>query len=167
MACLRARGAAAAPEAVQIELLPQLHAQPACAPLARPFEPHFAQPHAQRIDIVRRHRARRKQGHLAAGPLVIQLDRLAPRLALTGVNLAQVQHLTLHHMAIAQTAVLHHVPVLVALAILHASSAAQKHAPTLRTVSNLGNDQSLHYKRFTSAALYQSITCARKSARFP
>ena len=62
-------------------------------------------------------------------PASCSFDGLAPRLALAGVDLAQVQHLALHHAAVAAAPVLHHAPVVVGLAVLLASVAAQEHGP--------------------------------------
>ena len=118
-----------APEAVEFELLPQLQGQPARAPLSRPAQAQLAQAHAQGVDIVHRHRAGGEQRDLSPRASVLQLDGLAPCLALAGIDLAQIQHLTLHDTAVAATAVLHHAPVIVDLAVLLASVAAQEHGP--------------------------------------
>ena len=117
------------PEAVEFELLPQIQRQPACAPLARAAQAQFAQAHADRIDVVGGHRAGREQRDLAPLPALVHFDGLAPGFALAGVDLAQVQHLALHDAPVGKPAVLHEVPVFVGLAILHASGAAQEHAP--------------------------------------
>src|SRR4029077_15368020 len=104
---------------------------PACAPLARAFHAQLAQAHTDRIDVVRRHRAGREQCHLAPRALLLHLDGLAPRFALARVDLAQVEHLTLRHAPIGKTPILDKVPVLVDLAVLHASAAAQEHVAAL------------------------------------
>ena len=91
-------------------------------------------------------------------------DRLAPRLALAGVDLAQVQHLALRHAPIGKAPVLDKVPVLVGLAVLHASSAAQEHASTLWTPLPGRKDQGLHYKHSGEPTLYESNTCVSKRA---
>jgi len=88
----------------------------------------LAQAQAYRIDVAHRHRAGGKQRDLAPRAGVVQLDGLAPGFALAGVDLAQVEHLALHDSAIAAPAVLRHAPVLVVLAVLPASVAAQEHA---------------------------------------
>ena len=120
-----------APETVKLELLPQGQGQPARSPLPWPMHSQFAQPHANRIDVICRHRTHRKQRHLASRPVVLNLDRLAPRLALACVDLAQIKHLALRHTTIGQTPILDKVPVLVGLAVLHASVAAQEHGAPL------------------------------------
>ena len=117
------------PEAVEFELLPQLQHQPARAPLPRPAQAQFAQAHANGVDVVNGHGASGEQRHLAPRAGILQLDGLAPRLALAGVDLAQIQHLALHDAAVAAAAVLHHAPVIVGLAVLLASVAAQEHGP--------------------------------------
>ena len=93
-------------------------------PLPRAFEPQFAQVHSNRIDIVRGHRTSRKQCNLSRPILVMHLDGLAPRLALAGVDLAQVQYLALRNAPAAQTPALDNAPILVDLAVLHSSIAA-------------------------------------------
>jgi hypothetical protein len=103
--------------------------QPARAPLARAAQAQFAQAHADRINVVGGHRAGREQCDLAPLPALMHFDGLAPGFALAGVDLAQVQHLALHDTPAGKPAVLHEVPVFVGLAILHASGAAQEHAP--------------------------------------
>ena len=144
---LARRRQARAPETVQLELLPQLQGQPARAPLARPRQAQLAQTHADRIDVALGHHAGRKQRRLPTSALVMHLYRLAPRLALAGVNLPEVQHLALSHPPVAQTPVLHDAPVLVDLAVLLASIAAQKHELSLETASHSDKDQGLHYSR--------------------
>jgi hypothetical protein len=115
------------PEGVQIELLPELQSQPARAPLARPLQAQLAQAHAHRIHVVARHAASGEQRHLAPLAGVLNFDGLAPGLALAGIDLAQIPHLTLRHTAISQAARLHNAPVLVKLAVLLATLAAQEH----------------------------------------
>jgi hypothetical protein len=73
-----------------------------------------------------------EQRHLAPRAGVLHFDGLAPGLALAGVDLAQVQHLALHDSAVAAAPVLHHAPVVVGLAVLLASVAAQEHARKFR-----------------------------------
>jgi hypothetical protein len=97
--------------------------------LAGSLQTQLAQAHADRIDIIHRHRTGREQCHLAPCAGIVHLDGLAPRLALAGVDLAQVQHLSLHHTAVAAAPALHHAPVIVDLAVLLASVAAQEHGP--------------------------------------
>jgi len=62
--------------------------------------------------------------------LVEHLDRLAPGSRLRGVDLAEIQHVPLHHPAIIKTLVLDDVPVVVRLAVLLSLGASQKHDAT-------------------------------------
>lgn len=130
------------------------------------MQAQLVQPHTHRIDIVLGHRTGGKQRHLAAPAFVVHFNSLAPSFALTGVNLTQVQHLALYDAAIGQPPVLHHVPVLVGLAVLESSVAAQKHPPSLEAALPLGKDQSLHYKRSGNSALYESSTCTQQRGEF-
>jgi hypothetical protein len=117
------------PEAVEFGLLPQLQRQPASPPLTRALRPQVTQVHADGIDVVRRHRAGREQCHLGPRAVHLHVDGLASGLALTGVDLAEAEHLALRHAPIGKTPILDKVPVLVRLAVLHTSGAAQEHAP--------------------------------------
>jgi hypothetical protein len=85
---------------------------------------------------------------LPAPAFVENLHRLAPRLALTGIDFAQVEHLPLGDPAIAQTPVLHDIPVFVDLAILLSTVAAQEPAQSLETHPAQAKDQGLHYSHF-------------------
>jgi hypothetical protein len=95
------------------------------------LQPQLAQAHSDRINVVRRHRAGGKQRNLPTLALVMHLDGLAPCLALTGVNLPQVQHLALNDAPLAQASILDNVPIVVDLAVLNTSVAAQEHAQSL------------------------------------
>ena len=66
----------------------------------------------------------------AAGVLVEHLDRFAPRRCLRGIDLAEIEHMPLHHAAVIEALVLHHVPVVVRLAVLLSLGASQKHDAT-------------------------------------
>jgi hypothetical protein len=62
------------------------------------------------------------------------LDRLAPRNSLRGVDLAQIQDVPLHRSAIVETLVLDDVPIAVRLAVLLSLGPPQEHgAATLCT----------------------------------
>src|SRR5271155_460031 len=58
---------------------------------------------------------------------VEHLDGLAPCRRLRGADLAEIQHMPLHHPAAIETLVLDHVPVAVRLAVLLSLGASQKH----------------------------------------
>jgi hypothetical protein len=128
---LAAAGKPLVPEPVQLQLFPQRQRQPARPPLPRPAQLQLrqAQPHDR---VVRQHpvtailRKQRQRSRL--GSAVLQdLDRLAPRQLLRRVDLAEIQHRTLHDPPTAHAAVLDKAPVAVFLAVLPANRVAQKH----------------------------------------
>jgi hypothetical protein len=119
------------PEPIELKLLPQLPGQPAGAPLPRSTKLHLghAKLHHRRVagdHLASIFRKQRQRPH-TAGVLVEHLDRLAPRRRLRGVDLAEIQHMSLHHSAAVETLVLDHVPVVVRLAVLLSLGASQKH----------------------------------------
>ena len=59
--------------------------------------------------------------------LVEHLDRLAPHRGLRGIDLAQIQHVTLHDAAARDTLVLDDAPILVRLAVFLPLGLPQKH----------------------------------------
>ena len=59
--------------------------------------------------------------------VVEHLDRLAPHRGLRGIDLAQIQHVTLHDAPARDTLVLDDAPILVRLAIFLAQNLPQKH----------------------------------------
>ena len=50
------------------------------------------QAHGHRVDVIARHGASREQGHWMALAAALHFEELAPRFAMAGVDLAQVQH---------------------------------------------------------------------------
>jgi hypothetical protein len=128
---LAARRQPVGPEAIKPQLLPQLHGQPARAPLPGPTQPHLRQ--LQPYDRgVRQHPVatifrKQRQGSRSVGALFQDLNRLAPRQFLRGVDLAQIQHVPLQHASAAHALVLDKAPVAVLLAVLLANRGAQKH----------------------------------------
>jgi len=115
-----------------IEVRPQLRRQPKRTPLPRALQGHSSLRRTQiAFNSVGGHRASGKQYDLPGPILVLHLDGLAPGFALTGVDLTKVQHLALHDAPITQAPILHHAPVLVGLAVLQSSIAAQEHARIL------------------------------------
>ena len=56
-------------------------------------------------------------------------DQIAPGLALAVVDLAEIQHLPLHHLATSTAFALNNIPIAVLLAVLQPSVASQVHAP--------------------------------------
>jgi hypothetical protein len=66
---------------------------------------------------------------VASRILVKHFDRTAPIVMLVVVDLTQIQHLPLHHLATGTAPVLDDVPVAVLLAVLEAPIRSQKHGP--------------------------------------
>src|SRR5712691_3793280 len=121
----------ARPEAVQLELLVQMTRQPAGTPLPRPMQLHRLEPnlHAMRPSVLGNRAIGRKQGQLrmATRPFIKRFDHTAPSLVLTVVDLAQVQHLPLHHLAASAALTLDNIPVAMFFAVLEASIESQEH----------------------------------------
>ena len=59
--------------------------------------------------------------------VIEHLDGLAPHRRLRGVDLAQIQHVALHHAATCNTLVLDDAPIVVRLAVFLARGLSQKH----------------------------------------
>jgi hypothetical protein len=118
------------PEILQSQLPPQLACHPAVAECARPAQFQPAQLHLQAVDgffgnlaIVW------KQTQLTVSLLLFIKDvqRLQPRRLLAIVDLSQVQHRTLGHLACGQSTILHHAVVPMFLAVLLSIRVTQKH----------------------------------------
>jgi hypothetical protein len=92
------------------------------------FEPHL---HAKALGMVRhRHRPLgRKQSKLPMppAPLVEPFDHPAPRRVLAIVDLAQIQHRTLHHATARAALAFDNAPVTVLLAVLPSPCESQVH----------------------------------------
>jgi len=119
------------PELVEPELLVQMTRQPAGAPLSRRVKLHRAQPnlHTMTTRVVRHTAIGGKQCQLRGPPgfLVEGIDHPAPRLALAIVDLAEIQHRPLHHLAAGAALALDDAPIAMLLAVLQPSSGAQEH----------------------------------------
>ena len=126
---LPARRQARPPEPVQLQPIPKRQRQPARAPLPRPMQPHVPDVHSHHLARqIRGFPIGREQRHLRRTRSVPQhFDRAAPRRALAIVDLAEIEHLPLHHPTVAAAAVLDHAPVAVLLAVLEASLGAHEH----------------------------------------
>jgi hypothetical protein len=59
--------------------------------------------------------------------VVEHLDRLAPHRGLRGIDLAQIQHVSLHDAPARDTLVLNHTPIVVRLAVFLPLGLSQKH----------------------------------------
>ena len=62
--------------------------------------------------------------------VVEHLDGLAPHRSLRGIDLPQIQNVTLHDAAACNSLVLDHTPIVVRLAVLPSRGLSQKHDPT-------------------------------------
>jgi hypothetical protein len=138
------------PEGVQLQLFPQFAGQPAGAPL-----PRVAQLQPTQLDLddlagqLRSRPVFREQGHLRRGGAVLVEDRdgAAPGRLLGIVDLAEVEHLALHHPPVGHPAILHHAPVAVLLAVLLTRLGSQEHADSVSKSARPFNDHGRHYKR--------------------
>jgi len=80
--------------------------------------------------------------------LVQDLDGLAPSRLLRIVDLAEVEHLALHHTPIGNAPILDDAPVTMLLAVLEAIFRTQEHADSVGKNSLRNNSLGRHYKRF-------------------
>jgi hypothetical protein len=110
----------------------------------------------------------REYRYLLGGSAVAfqHVDRLAPGRPLRVVDLAQVQHVPLHHAPALASAVLYDAPIAVRLAILLARLASQKHADNMPTTQPLRKGVGRHYNVFgrfrrTPCHINQTLAPAR------
>jgi len=119
------------PEPIEFQLLIQLTRQKARAPLPRPVQFHRIKPHLHAITFGagRNLTIGRKQRQLAVPPaaFIKGFDQLTPSLALAVIDLAEIQHLPLDHLATGATLVLDDIPVAMLFAIFEASVEPQEH----------------------------------------
>src|SRR5271166_4430050 len=111
--------------------------EPARAPLPWPMQLHGPEPdlHAMALGVFGQRPIGGEQGQLGGllRTLVEGLDPPAPGLLLTAVDFAEIEHLSLHHLAAGAPLALDNAPVPVLLAVLEASIRAQIHGhPNLR-----------------------------------
>ena len=87
---------------VQSKLLVELTGQPARAPLPRPMQLHRVEPHLHtvRLRVFGKRPIGRKQKELrvVAGVFIKGFDLPTPSFMLAIVDLAEIQHLALHHL---------------------------------------------------------------------
>jgi hypothetical protein len=99
--------------------------------LPRPVQFHRIETHlhAMTIGAGRNLAIGRKQRQLAVPPaaFIKGFDQLAPGLALAVIDLAEVQHLPLDHLATGAALVLDNIPVAMLFAIFEASIESQEH----------------------------------------
>src|SRR5882724_518531 len=106
--------------------------QPARAPLPRPVQFHCVEPHLHAVTIGtgRNFAIGRKQSQLAMppAPFIKAFDQLAPGLALAVIDLAEIKHLPLDHLASGAALALDDIPVAMLFAVFEASVESQEHA---------------------------------------
>ena len=117
------------PEPIQLQSIPKRQCQPASPPLARAVQTEILDVDANRLAFqLRCFPIVGKQRHRHWPRIPPQhLDRPAPGRPLAVVDLAEIEHLPLHHTPVAVAAVLDHAPVTVLLAVLETSLGAHKH----------------------------------------
>jgi hypothetical protein len=148
------------PEPIKLEFLPQLEGQPARAPLPWPAQPQLRQlqPHDR---SVRQHSfaaifRKQRQAPRSLAAVFQHLDRLAPGQFLRGVDLPQIQHVSLHHAPTAHALVLDKAPGAVLLAVLPANLGAQEHDGSRVSVEiSNENSQGRHYSTFCPVSCRQ------------
>src|SRR5271165_6978302 len=97
-------------------------------------------------------------------PLLDRLDRLAPRKLLRIVDLAQIQHVTLHNPPAADAPILHNAESPVLLAVLPSNLRAQKHdGRNYPHFPNQENSLGRHYSRFANLTSAISMLCVPKN----
>src|SRR5208283_632273 len=141
------------PEAIQPQLFVKLTRQPAGTPLTGPMQFHLIQLHlhAKAGGMFGHGSIRWKQSQWqGAIPLRIErFDGPAPTLALAVVDLAQIEHRTLHHLAARATPALDNAPVTMFLAVFEPPVAFQKHDGThLTRKSQAQKGLGLYYSGF-------------------
>jgi hypothetical protein len=109
------------PEPIEPQLPPQHARQPTGAPLARAAEPHLVE--TQPDDILSGRNIATIFGEegersCSASIFVEHLDGPAPSFRLRGIDLAEIEHMTLHHATVIETSVLNDAPVDVRLPVL-------------------------------------------------
>lgn len=108
------------PEPIQSQFAPQRQRQPTGTPLARPTQTQRGQPqpdHRLIDDSLVIILGKQRQGAWSLRTLYKYLDALAPRIFLQEVDLAQIQHVPLHHTATTDTSILHDAPIAMHLAV--------------------------------------------------
>jgi len=127
---LAADGQSGLPERIQIELVSQLHRQPASATLAWMAQGHFAEAYLDGIgDLGRRCAILREQTHLPNRIVrfIEHIERRTPLCLLRVVEFAQIEKLPLYHPSPGAYA-FHNTPVTVLLAVFDSPMTFQIHA---------------------------------------
>src|SRR5712691_656049 len=138
----------------------QKRSSPSCSYSSHPSQhaPHCLEPHldAMRLGMFGNRAIGRKQGKLpvAAGPFIKGFDLTTPSLMLAVVDLAQVQHLPLYHLAASAALALDNIPIAMFFAVFEASVESQKHDANQLTPNQTDEKiLGLHYRRFESGSL--------------
>jgi hypothetical protein len=144
-------------EPVQLQLLIEMTGEPARAPLARAMQLHRLKTHLHPISLrVFGNRAiGRKQSELPvpACPFIKGFDLTTPGLMLAVIDLAEIQHLALHHPAAGAALALDNVPIAMLFTVFETSVEAQKHANQFTPNQIDEKILGLHYRRFATAPL--------------
>ena len=95
----------------------------------------------------------RKQGQLgvAERPFIKDFDRTTPIPLLAVVDLAELQHLALHHSAASTALALDNIPIAMFFAVFEASVESQEHANQLTRHKADEKRLGLHYRRVANA----------------
>lgn len=121
------------PEGIQSELLPQLTAEPARAPLPRPAQRHRTETKAHDGQIVIGALHWRifvwKERDLLRSLVILaeEIDGLAPRSFLSAIEFAEIEDVALKHLGAMESAIFDDTPVEVFFAILEPFRATKKH----------------------------------------
>ncbi len=141
-ACLRASPASAAPRTNQARAAHTTDTQASMRPIAAADELHAIKPHLHAMALrMLRNRAiggKQRQLPMTASVFVKRLNHPTPGFTLAVVDLAEIQHLALHHLPGHAAAVLDNIPVPMFLAVLEASVEAQKHDANQVTPTQIG-----------------------------
>jgi hypothetical protein len=116
------------------------------------IEPYL---HAMRLRVFGNRTIGRKQGQLgvAERPFIKDFDRTTPIPLLAVVDLAEVQHLALHHSAASTALALDNIPIAMLFAVFEASVESQEHANQLTQHKADEKRLGLHYRRVANAPL--------------
>ena len=144
------------PKTVQSKLLVELTGQPARAPLSRPMQLHRVEPHLHtvRLRVFGKRPIGREQKELrvVASVFIKGFDLPTPSFMLAIVDLAEIQHLALHHLTAATSLVLDNIPIAMLFAVFEASIEAQEHANQFSPNKIDEKILGLHYRRFPELA---------------
>src|SRR5271157_499651 len=139
------------PELVELQLPPQLASQPAVAERTGAPQLHLAELHLDAVDSIEGNRPifRKQAQRTVPLPLLIKhRERLTPGRLLAVVDLPEVQHLPLRHLAGGQSPAFDHIEVAVPFAVLDARIATQEHCSTAecQTPARLRRGSLVSYK---------------------